>query len=354
VSTTAPRALGPTPRDRVDVQVASLFAQAADRVGCVERRYAIAGEEITMRFAGEEMLARLSASFSHLESGASGTPSLTVHVWESASSGVEAPPMPGERIEADEDGPFYYYERDGVQAMSRWGTLSVLNADSAEAWFWAPAAAEIVSWDWAVPFRAILHWWLGRRGVLQVHGGAVGIPDGGALLVGRGGSGKSTAALACLTAGLRYAGDDFVAISTRPDPQVHSLYGSGKVEPGHLMRFRDLVKAVSNPDPGPREKSIVFVEHAHPGAAIHGFPLRAVVVPRVVARSPETRLLPTPAPAALAALAPSTLFLLHPSTPEVLAEMAALVRSVPCFSLELGSDIDRIPDAIVELLQAAP
>lgn len=351
MSAAVPRAFDPELRDRVDVQVASLFGRAADRVGCAERRYTIAGEEIAVRFAGEEMLARLGAAFSHLESGASAEPGLTIHVWESLSSGVDAPPMPGERIEADEDGPFYYYERDGVQALSRWGTLSVLDTESRQAWFWAPAATEIVSWDWAVPFRALLHWWLGRRGVLQVHGGAVGIPEGGVLLVGRGGSGKSTTALACLAAGLRYAGDDFVAISTRPDPQVHSLYGSGKVEPAHLQRFPDLVPGVSNPNPGPREKSIVFVEDAYPGAATHGFPLRAVVVPRVVARSPETRLLPTSAPAALTALAPSTLFLLHPATPGVLAEMAALVRRVPCFSLELGSDIDRIPDAIVELLQ---
>ena len=180
-----------------------------------------------------------------------------------------------------------------------------------------------------MPFRAILHWWLGSRGILQVHGGAVGLSEAGVLLVGRGGSGKSTTALACLAAGLRYAGDDFVAVSTRPEPHVHSLYGSGKVEPNHLQRFPELVKAVSNPEPGPREKSIVFVEHVHPGAAIAGFPLHAVVVPRVVARSPETRLVPTSGAAALAALAPSTVFLLYPSTPQTFAELAALVRSVP-------------------------
>jgi hypothetical protein len=28
------------------------------------------------------------------------------------------------------------------------------------------------------------------------------------------------------------------------------------------------------------------------------------------------------------------------------------VRAVPCFSLELGSDIDRIPEAIVGLVEA--
>ncbi len=354
MSAAVPRALDSTLPGRVEGQLASLFAEAADRVGTFERRYTIAGLELSLRFAGEELLTRLAGSFSHLASSSSGAPGLTVHVWDSASSGVEAPPMPGERVEAGEDGPFYYYERDGVQAMSRWGTLSVLDAEAGEAWFWASAAGEIVSWDWAVPFRAILHWWLGRHGVLQVHGGAVGIPDAGVLLVGRGGSGKSTTALSCLRAGLRYAGDDFVGISTQPDPLVHSLYGSGKVESHHLQRFPDLLPALANPEPGPGEKSIVFVEGAHPGATIRGFPLRAVLVPRVVAREPETRILPLATPAALAALAPSTVFLLYPSKPDTLARMAALVRSVPCFSLELGSDIDRIPDAIVGLLETQP
>jgi hypothetical protein len=77
-----------------------------------------------------------------------------------------------------------------------------------------------------------------------------------------------------------------------------------------------------------------------------------VLIPRVVAREPDTRLVPASAPAALAALAPSTIFQLYPPQKNALAAMAALVRAVPCFSLELGSDIDRIPEAIVELVEA--
>jgi hypothetical protein len=32
--------------------------------------------------------------------------------------------------------------------------------------------------------------------------------------------------------------------------------------------------------------------------------------------------------------------------------MGELVRRVPCYSLELGSDIDRIPEAVVAFLEA--
>jgi hypothetical protein len=76
-----------------------------------------------------------------------------------------------------------------------------------------------------------------------------------------------------------------------------------------------------------------------------------VLVPHVVALRPETRVVPTTAAAALAALAPTTILALHPPQPNALREMAALVRAVPCYTLELGSEVDRIPEAITQLLE---
>jgi hypothetical protein len=333
-------------------RIASLFIEAADRAGLVERRYTIAGLPFTMRFAGEPMLTRVGRSFDHLASDDAETPGLTVDLWDSESTGVEPPPLLGELIENNESGPMYYYERDGVQAIGRWRTLSVLDAGEAKAWFWTPGPASMASWDWAAPLRSILHWWLGAHGIMQVHGGAIGTAEGGVLVVGRGGSGKSTAALSSLAAGLRYAGDDFVAIATQPTAWVHSLYCSGKLDAGHLERFARLPATVANPVRADDEKAIVYADEAFPGSPIAGFRLRAVLVPRVVAQEPETRVVPISATAALTALAPSTIFQLYPPQANALAEMAALVRAVPCFSLELGSDIARIPEAIVDLIEA--
>ena len=172
----------------------------------------------------------------------------------------------------------YYYERDGVQALNRWRSLSVLDVESDEAWFWAPTPDAIPSWKAAAPLRAILHWWLGRRGILQLHGCEVGTLDGGVLLVGRGGSGKSTTSLACSTAGLRYAGDDYVR-----SPRIHSRGCTastppGKLEDHQLARFPGLGGAVGNPGREAGEKAVVYVEEAAPGRAIAGFPLRAILV----------------------------------------------------------------------------
>lgn len=337
-------------RERPEALVASLFAEAADRSGSIERAYAVAGLPVTLRFAGTAMLERIGGALAHLETTAAGG-GLVVDVWDSASTGGAQPPVPGDRLEDGMDGPVYYYEQAGVQALARWRTLSVLDGEAGHAWFWAPDAAGMASWDWAAPLRAILHWWLGRHGILLVHAGAVGVPEGGVLLVGRGGSGKSTTSLACLDAGLRYAGDDYVAIEMRPELRVHSLYCSGKLEPHQAARFPNLGDAVANADHAADEKAVVWIERMRPGGSVAGFPLRAVIVPRVVAVEAESRVVSLAAPAALAALAPSTIFQQHPPQPNALAEMATLVRSVPCYSLELGSDIGRIPDAIVPLLE---
>jgi hypothetical protein len=60
---------------------------------------------------------------------------------------------------------------------------------------------------------------------------------------------------------------------------------------------------------------------------------------------------PLPQGAALAALAPSTIFQLHPPAGKALAYMGELVRKVPTFVLELGSDVETIPAELVRLLE---
>jgi hypothetical protein len=328
-----------------------LVSAAAAARGVVEKHYVIAGLRVLVRFAGEAMLERIGGSLAHLEAPAAESVALTINVWDSASTGTEAPPVLGTELEADGTGPIYYYDVDGVQALSRWGTLSVF-AEPDEAWFWAPAPERMLSWDWASPLRAILHWWLGRHGILQVHGGAVGTADGGVLIVGRGGSGKSTTALASLAAGLRYAGDDYVAIQPRPQPWIHSLYSSGKLEPHQLARFPELEPALANPVRGDQDKAIVYAHSRYDDATISGFLLKAVLVP-TIAGGTATRILPTSGSSALAALAPSTIFQLHPPQANALSEMAALVRQVPSLSLELGTELEQIPSVIRDFLETA-
>lgn len=333
-------------------EICETFARAADNVGVVDRSFEIVGEGVTLRFAGDALVGLLTPAFAHLAAEGDGEPSLVVKLWDSASTGTAPPPLP--TVPDDSAfGAFYYYAEPPYRFLYQPGpgAVSLLDTERGQAWYWIESPERLSHWECAAPARHILQWFVGSTGRQQVHGGAVGTPAGGVLLVGKGGSGKSTATLSTLDSELLYAGDDYVAVELGAEPRVHSLYSSGKVEPHHLRRLPHLERAVSNSDKLDSEKAVVYVHEHWPSRTSRGFPLRAVLVPKVVAERRESRLTDVSRAAALAALAPSTIFQLHPSGQEALAAMARVVERVPSYTLELGSDVDGIPTVVSELLE---
>lgn len=314
----------------------------------LERRLRLGGAQLVLRSAGARMLETVVRAFAHLPPDTGdGTP-LVVHLWESRGAPATRPALPV--AEGELPGTIYYHEQDGFRMVCQPGlrTLSALDAESRQAWFWTEDAATMPFWEAAAPLRQILHWWLGPRGVGLLHGAAVGTAEGGVLLVGRGGSGKSTSALSCLESNLLYAADDYVAVEEGEVPWVHSLYSSGKLEPAHASRLPhlDLPPALGGDED---EKVVFYVHERYPARTCEGFPLRAVLAPRITGPG-EHRVVPLAPAAALRALAPSTLLQLHPSDPQAFASMARLLRQVPAYSLELGHRIDAIPAAIEQFL----
>lgn len=78
------------------------------------------------------------------------------------------------------------------------------------------------AWDTMVRIRAYLGpWAIERSGLIGLHGGLIAKDGAAVLLVGSGGSGKSSAAAYMASNGFRFGGDDLVGLS--PD--------SGKVHP---------------------------------------------------------------------------------------------------------------------------
>ena len=87
--------------------------------------------------------------------------------------------------------------------------------------YWVPDGNRAPPWEQAAPFRGISSsTWVARHGRRYVHGAAVGIGGRAALIVGPGGSGKSTTALTCFAAGMDYAGDDYCIV----DPASTSVF----------------------------------------------------------------------------------------------------------------------------------
>jgi hypothetical protein len=341
--------------DRIEGLSAS-FGRASDAAGGVAvEDYVIGGSHVSLRFASGALRERLTPAFAHLAAPPgerSEAPGLTVHLWDSASTGAEPPPRPGTPA-GEPAGALYHFHEPPLRGAYQPGleALSILDSEAGVAWYWVANAFEQPSWDQACPIRQILFWWLGSRGYLQVHGAAVGTPTAGVLVVGPAGSGKSTVALACLGSDLLYAGDDYVAVTLEPSPHVASLYSSGKLEPSHVHGLLPhLLPLLANRDRLDSEKAILYAAQHFPQQTTSGFPLAAVLVPTVPTARREPQIVPASRAAAFAALGPSTMFQLHTAGAGELATLRSLVARLPCYSLELGSEPSAIPGAISGLL----
>ena len=333
------------------VELAASYSNAT-RSGSFDAHWVrIGGHVIELRFGTPGLMRCIMPAFGHLRIGPGQAPELVVDIWDSASTGATSPPLP----EVDPESPagaFYFFEDGPMRGVFQPGmrALSAVDFATDHAWYFVEDPAALPYWERAAPIRQILHWWMGSRGHQQVHSGAVGLPDGGVLLVGKGGTGKSTSSLVSLNSELRYAGDDYSMVSVHPEPTVHSLYSSGKVHAENLIRLPHLVTALSNRTELATEKGVIFVDQHFPHRMIEGFPLRAIVMPTITG-GPHTRVRSATRAAALAALAPSTVFQLHTSSAQALEYMARLVRDVPAYVLELGANVADIPPVLLQLLE---
>jgi hypothetical protein len=345
-----------TADDTLDTSIEELaknFERAAQTAGVVECSIRVGDALVGLRFAGNALAEQLSRAFHHLIEHDAGEPDLTISVWDAQDSGTQPPPLPS-LAPGSPRGTTVYTAEEGRHFACRpaLGQLSAYERDSGRAWFWCDNAHELPFWEPAAPFRQIFHWWLPDRGALLLHAAAVGEPSGGALLVGAGGSGKSTSALSCLTSDLLYAGDDYVAIEFAPEPRVLSLYCSGKLEPDHATLLPHLPAPSFAGDGALEEKSVFYVADAFPERMSRGFPLRAIIAPRVEGDQP--RVSTRSAVQVLAALAPSTLLQLVPARQEALSAMAGLLKRIPAFGLEIGGPTNLIPPMIESLLRELP
>ncbi len=245
--------------------------------------------------------------------------------WDSAHSGVPmwSPPWTTADYLARGEIARYNDRRFRTVFQLDSGVLSLYDADRQVAVWWTQDYTRLPLYQRAAPFLLLFHWWhaLRRDDSLLLHAAAVGTKDErGLLLSGRGGSGKSTTALACLLdGGWRYLADDYCVVQAGTEtPTVHSLYCSAKID----------------------------------GAALAAFPAlsrRASLLPRVPRQNNgirSNRFTPAGSGAAVRALAPSTLFQLPGAGADNFRMIVALTNRLPCFELELGSEPVVVPQSL--------
>jgi hypothetical protein len=329
-------------------ELLATWQSAASATGVESRSYRLAGTGLELEFAGSALVEPVTRALGHLPRGRHPDRPLTVHVWDSASTGLDMPRPPWDVEAYAEHGRVSdFCDDEFFTAVERWHRRSLVMVDlaRARAIFWTENASDIPYYEIASPLKLVLHSWLRRRGAYFVHAGAVGREHRCALLGGGPGAGKSSAALACVTAGLRLLADDYCVLRPGRPPHVASLYSSAKTDSGLLRRLPSLEPLVSNPDRPPADKAVLFLHEHLPDRVLLEAELRTVLLPRI-ADGGRTRLRQTSPAAALKAIAPSTIFQLPGDGTETFRQLSEAVRAVPCYELELGADLADVARAV--------
>ncbi len=342
----------PTPGGEFFDDALASFERAAAHAGSIVWDLDVAGRVVRLRFAGEGLIPLITPALEHLRiEPTSDDPVFTVSLFDTESTGVPMVPAPWDAHAFGPRGEIVGYNDDRFRTVYQPGVdiLQVFDAERPGAVFWSPSFQFVPWWESSFPLRTGFHWWSTTTPSLQpMHAAAVGRADGGVLIAGRGGAGKSTTSLACLDGGMLYAGDDYTLVDV-DRPMVYSLYSTAKLRPENLHRFPHLERLVANADALETQKAMLFLYRHRPEQLSAGFPVRAIVLPRVTGR-PHTDVVPATARDALVAIAPTTMFQLPGESPEVFAKVSRLTRTVPSYWLDVGTELSEIPVAVDELL----
>lgn len=302
----------------------------------VEKYYRIGARVMAVAFYAPSLAERMTRACSHREIERPAHVDLWVHAWDSASTQVE-PVMPWTQH------AYYREGRQHADASTCMGvftpgedTITMYDRETRTACFWIRDGAHLPPWIVAAPFRTLFHWFLGEHGIQLVHGALVGSGDRALLFTAKGGSGKSSTALACARVGMTYLGDDYVGIEERQDGvRAHSLYQSLKVAPpGHEQR----------------EKQVVFADTFAPGQIRQDARLVAVCIPSIRHAS-ATRMIPVHKAQALLALAPTTLLQLPRANAQQFNVLKRVIERMPCYTLELSEDPHEIASVVRAFLE---
>jgi hypothetical protein len=309
--------------------------------GGVSRGVKVAGLSFQVRAPHTEMLGPVVRALAHLPEAP--RPDFTVHAWDDAGSGTRMPPPPwgpnrvftnrGELMDPD---PRYHTAYNLGADL-----LTMLEPRTGRAIYWTRDSRRLPAYERTAPMRALIHWMTVGKGLQLAHAAALGHSSGGVLMVGKGGSGKSTSALACLRSGLGYVADDYCLVD---GDRAWSLYSSGRLLPSSLGFIKNL-RWETPDDP----KVALYLHEQCPEHLLPSFPVKAVLLPRVTGEE-TVRLSPTSTRRGVTALSLSTMAQLPGAGPESFAVLSGLVEKVPCYDMLLGPNIGDLAGTISRLL----
>ncbi len=346
-------------KDQIIVDGAATFSQLqntfeaaalAHTTGQRQLDITCAGHTIRLSIVGTKLARQLASSFGHLITTDRVDPELTIQAWDAAESGVQ--------LMANSDAPSQLNDFDILFRTSTDDRYFSEQRDTSLSWFdseSSQAASYIASADAQYPdqigrpFQKIITAWLQEQGVQSIHAGLVGVEDTGMLFVGNAGVGKTTSTISCLRAGMNYLGDDIIGLQTHSNGfEGHSLFATCLVAADHLKRFPTLQEHSLPTTQSTTEKTVVFLNEAFHQQIQRSISIKAILLPNIVNRA-KTTYRPASKSEALFALAPTSVMFLPRPDQASFNRLSEMVQQIPAYWLDLGHEINRIPDSIRHL-----
>lgn len=349
------KAAAPNDEEAVKAMQAAFEDAMAARIEAVsEHHCTVAGIGIRLRIAGRRLAEEITPPFDHLRSGApAGKPGLTIDVWDQEETGVEG--IPGGTHDGEEAFSVLTASSEGrYVAEERHDRMSWLDRRAGHVVGYMGSADRLYVHERARPFQRLLSVWFNDRKIQLIHSGLVSWEGRGVLFVGMGGAGKTTSSISCLLDGFGYLGDDFLGLEETPDGSFtgYGIYASCLLTPEHLTQFPDLMPHAGAANHAHEDKSFVYLSRLFPERMEQSIAIGVLALPRVV-DADETSFRPASKGEALLALAPTSVMFLPGANVRSLDKLARLVERVPCYWLELGRDINHIPDTVRRMVAAA-
>ncbi|MCX6093844.1 MAG: hypothetical protein NTY63_03360 [Candidatus Bipolaricaulota bacterium] len=333
------------------------FAQARDRRPdeFVETWVVLAGMSVRLQVVGRDLADALGMALRHLvvARGDGRVPDLAIAAWDERISEIAAPADAGSLWTTDEGGVILGDAEDRTVGHIRDGVELWLERDAAGLWGSARDGTNIGLQNRGKPFHAPLLVWHADHDVPVMHGALVGCDGAGLLLVGQGGTGKTTAAMACFLDGFDFLGDDYIAIE-EPATRTyvgHSLYDSVWLTRDGEARLPGLAQYAEPPIPTGAPKRLVHAAAVHPERTPRAVRIRGVVC-TALADGAAPAISPTTGAKALLAMAPTSTLRLPVTGARLMDRMAAVAETLPCYELRVGGDLASLPGLLRGVLES--
>jgi hypothetical protein len=314
-----------------------------------------------MRVAGQGLSTQIAQAFQHLlVQGSRLSTELKIDLWDEGDTSVSCPikskPVDERLLQSTsyvEFGLILGSLEDRFIGCQRPQVLTWFDRSDQHVIGCISSHDQLSLYDRGKPLHFPLLLWHSDQSTEVIHAALVAKNGGGVLLAGKGGAGKSTAALACFEAGFDYVGDDYIGLQACGNGTFvgHSVYSATWLMADHLMRFRESVPHAFYPADPSQEKTLILLSQLFPGRLLSHTPIRALMLPRVT-DTPSAHTRRARRGEALFALAPSSILLRPGTGAGTLAKLGRLAEQVPCYWLELGQDLREISRRIDEVIDS--